>query len=335
MKVVAAAPARANLIGNPSDQYGGNTLSCTVALHARVSIEAARGCTLVRGEDEVRIEEPGDLEPQGDLFDLPRAALRHLGIGRLDARIGLETEIPLQSGMAGSTAQLVAFLHALHAHQGRRVSRHGLAELARDVERRALGVWCGFVDHYMTVFGGLCFVDFRGKATECDGPAPLATVEPLADDVPVLPFVLAFTGVRHRSDSVHRPIRERWEAGEPEVVAAYERVAAIGQQGKRALLAADWPRLGALMNENHAIQRELGGSGPSNEALIDAALAAGAHGAKLAGAGDGGTIVVAWTRPDTRPLERALENAGASAFYRPAPVAGVGLLDDTGRKGTT
>jgi mevalonate kinase len=70
------------------------------------------------------------------------------------------------------------------------------------------------------------------------------------------------------------------------------------------------------MNENHTIQRDLGGSGESNERLIAAALQAGAPGAKLAGAGSGGTIIALWPWEDTAPLERALRAAGASATYR-------------------
>ena len=38
-RTIATAPARANLIGNPSDQYGGVTLSCSVPLLARARIE--------------------------------------------------------------------------------------------------------------------------------------------------------------------------------------------------------------------------------------------------------------------------------------------------------
>ncbi len=140
--------------------------------------------------------------------------------------------------------------------------------------------------------------------------------------------MLAFTGVSHHSGSVHAPIRARWERGEPEVVCAYERVAAIAREGKTALLRADWPRLGALMNENHAIQRGLGGSGESNERLVAAALGAGALGAKLAGAGGGGTIVALWPRSDAAPLEAALRAAGATALYRPAPVIGVAIESD-------
>jgi mevalonate kinase len=60
----------------------------------------------------------------------------------------------------------------------------------------------------------------------------------------------------------------------------------------------------------------LGGSGESNERLITAALQAGALGAKLAGAGDGGTIIALWLEDDTSPLEKALKQAGVSDIYR-------------------
>ena len=90
----------------------------------------------------------------------------------------------------------------------------------------------------------------------------------------------------------------------------------------------DWVRFGALMNENHAIQRDLGGSGESNERLIQAALDAGAPGAKLAGAGDGGTIVALWPNEDAALLEESFERAGAWALYRPRSVPGVRVVGD-------
>ena len=133
---------------------------------------------------------------------------------------------------------------------------------------------------------------------------------------PHLPFVLGFTGVQHASGAVHKPLRERWLDGEPAVVEGYKRITEIAQVGKKALVLGDWPLLGRLMNENHAIQRDLGGSGESNERLIAAALQAGALGAKLAGAGDGGTIIALWPSgcqgwPDTARLEEALRRRPA------------------------
>jgi galactokinase/mevalonate kinase-like predicted kinase len=330
----ASAPARANLIGNPSDLYGGAVLGCALPLRARVAIEEAPALVLEAGGARAPVATPADLVLRGDRFDVARAALaaeaERAGFAGLPrARVAYESEIPFGSGIAGSTALLVALLRALAAWRGEAPSPYALAERSRATERRLLGVACGWVDHYLCSFGGLRYVDLRGKERDDAPPgAPYATVEDLAPHAPELPFVLAFTGVAHHSGSVHAPIRARWERGEPRVVAAYRRMAAIAREGKAALLHADWPALGTLMGENHALTRELGGSGEANERLIDAALRAGALGAKLAGAGGGGTIVALWPGDDPAPLEAALRAAGAACLYHPAPVAGARLDAD-------
>jgi len=328
-RLVVTAPARANLIGNPSDLYGGAVLGCAVPCRARVEIGAAERLEIATDGAVLVIASPGDLRLQGDRFDIARAALAAQP-ALPQAHIAYDSEIPFGSGLAGSTALLAALLRALAAWRGESPSPYELAERSRQTERELLGVECGWVDHYLCSFGGLRYVDLRAKDGAKAVPGePFATVEDLAPHVTQLPFVLAFTGVSHHSGSVHAPIRARWQRGEREVVRAYERVAAIAREGKTAVLRADWWRFGALMNENHAIQRSLGGSGDSNERLIAAALGAGAQGAKLAGAGGGGTIVALWTHREVAPLESALRAAGATAFYRPEPVCGVRLEAST------
>jgi galactokinase/mevalonate kinase-like predicted kinase len=219
--------------------------------------------------------------------------------------------------MSGSTALVVAILQALLAWQGQYPDRYRLAERARYIELNYLEVVCGYQDAYMCTFGGLNYMDFRGKQFYRSEEAELfATIEPLGEYVPQLPFVLGYTGVKRSSGEVHRPIRERWLEGERVVAKAYERITEIARMGKKALLMQDWDTLGRLMNENHAIQRDLGGSGESNERLIAAALDAGAPGAKLAGAGSGGTIVALWPWENVAPLEDALRGAGAAEIYR-------------------
>jgi galactokinase/mevalonate kinase-like predicted kinase len=322
--LACSAPARANLIGNPSDQYGGCTLACTVPLRARVELEPADGTLVATAGEERRVEGASDLALRGDRFDVARAVLAGVGPPLPRARIRYATEVPLGSGLAGSTALVVALLRALQAWRGEEPpTLHLLAEQAREIERRRLGVTCGYVDPYLCVFGGLRHVEFAGKTPEGSFESePFATVETV--EAP-LPFVLAFTGRSHSSDGVHRPIRARWLAGEPDVRHAMERSAELGRLGKRALLLGAWDELGRLMSENHRLVRAIGGSGASNERLIEAALAAGALGAKLAGAGDGGTVVALWTAPDAGPLEAALRRAGAAALYRPSPQPGVRL----------
>lgn len=323
-RVTCSAPGRAGILGNPTDMYGGAVLSCSVAMRARVTVTSASELVLEMGGQQRRIAGRQDLHPQGDRFDIARAVLDYLHLPPLSCHVQYNSEIPLRSGMAGSTALVVALLNALLVWQGESTNLYRVAERARYVELNYLKVVCGYQDAYMCAFGGLKYMDFRGKQFYRQAEAELfATMEPLDAHVAQLPFVLGFTGVQHASSAVHKPLRERWLEGESEVVEGYRRITEIARVGKKALIMADWPLLGRLMNENHAIQRDLGGSGASNERLINAALGAGAPGAKLAGAGDGGTIIALWPWTDTTRLEGALLEAGASEIYRPEVVPGV------------
>ena len=337
-RILCSAPGRAGIIGNPTDMYGGAVLSCSVGLRARVMIgmaaDSAPGLVLRTGGERCCIARHEDLQPRGDRFDLARAVVDYLYAADragppLACQVGYESEIPLRSGMAGSTALVVALLQAFLVWRGDKANPYRLAERARYIELNNLKVVCGYQDAYMCAFGGLNYMDFRGKQFYRQAEAELfATVEPLAAHVPDLPFVLGFTGVEHASSAVHKPIRERWLEGEPGVVAGYRRITEIALMGKKAMLHGDWPLLGVLMNENHAIQRDLGGSGESNERLIAAALEAGAPGAKLAGAGDGGTIIALWPWADASPLENALYAAGVSTIYRPEVSPGIMVEED-------
>jgi galactokinase/mevalonate kinase-like predicted kinase len=327
--VLCSAPGRAGIVGNPTDMYGGAVISCSVGMRARVSVVPAPDLVLETGEQTCHIAGREDLRPRGDQFDLARAILDYMRLPPLACHVRYESEIPSRSGMSGSTALVVALLRALLAWQGEYPNLYQLAERARYIELNYLKVVCGYQDAYMCTFGGLNYMDFRGKQFYREAEAELfATIEPLAAYVPRLPFVLGFTGVKHSSGAVHRPLRERWMEGETVVVEGYRRITEIARMGKKAFILENWPLFGRLMNENHAVQRDLGGSGESNERLIAAALKAGALGAKLAGAGHGGTIIALWPWEDAAPLEDALREAGASAIYRLEVAPGVTIDKD-------
>ncbi len=322
--VQCSAPGRAGIIGNPTDMYGGAVLSCSVGMRAYATVTPASELIAETNGQELLIGSRDDLRPRGDLFDVLRAVLDYMRLPALSCRVRYESEIPIRSGLSGSTALVVALLRALLAWQGEHPNLYQLAERARYIELNYLRVVCGYQDAYMCTFGGLNYMDFRGKQFYRSAEAELfATIEPLSQYVSDLPFVLGYTGVRHSSDEVHRPIRERWLEGEAAVVESYRRITEIARMGKKAVLTGDWPQLGRLMNENHGIQRDLGGSGDTNEKLIAAALGAGALGAKLAGAGHGGTIIALWPWEDASPLEAALRAAGASDVYRLQVAPGV------------
>ncbi len=322
--IVSSAPGRCGIIGNPTDMYGGSVISCSTTQRARCTLMNSDVLTLGIGNDVQQIRSPRDLLLDGTRLDIVKAILNHFKLtpDEFTFRLLVTSEIPESAGLAGSTAMVMAILGCVTAHLGIEMGPYSAAETARKVEFGEMGIMCGFQDQYMAAFGGLNYMDFRGKERLAqDQDEPLATVEALEGLVGELPIVVAHTGITRNSGTVHGCIRDRWLAGEREVVDGYIRIAELARLGKKAILASDWERLGALMNENHEIQRALGGSGPQNDYLIEAALANGAIGAKLAGAGGGGTIVALTLQPDR--VVRALRGAGADSISWPKPCEGL------------
>jgi galactokinase/mevalonate kinase-like predicted kinase len=184
-------------------------------------------------------------------------------------------------------------------------------------------VICGFQDQYMTVFGGLNYLDFRDKGSHIAADAqPFATIEPLADAVSgPLPLLLANTGVKHHSGSAHKPVRLRWLEGDRAVVGAYERLARLARDRKASLLAGDWPALADAMNDNLRIQQGFNASGEACDRLAEVAMRNGALAAKLAGAGQGGTVLVLTFEPERAAA--ALQDAGAARILYPKPSPGL------------
>lgn len=329
-----SAPGRGGIIGNPSDIYGGTVVSCTIPERAEATVTASPKLIFdIYGHYQV-IEDEADLEfdPQLHYLDVAKAVWRYLRRSRFaqhgdldpDATflIRAQSNIPLKAGCAGSTAMLMCVLAGVLAHFEINLCPYELAELARTIERHELGVHCGYQDQYMIAFGGLNCVDLRGKADHPSGQfAPFATVEPLADHVPALPFILANTGIQRHSGAFHAEPRKKWEEGDPRRRRGFQRIGELGRLGKKALLLGDWDWLGELMNENYELVEDLIGCGEANTRLIKAALRHGAKGAKLSGAGRGGTIIALHEDPDW--LGEKLLEEGAERLIRLKPVPGL------------
>jgi galactokinase/mevalonate kinase-like predicted kinase len=321
--IVATAPGRCGVLGNPTDMYGGSVISCSTVERARCEITDADALIVEADNgDRQTIETADDLEPRGDRLDLAKAVLKGMGVRPEIHRFHLKTgtEIPMQAGLAGSTALVGAVFGAVAEQTGRKLHRHALAEAIRDIEYRIMGVVCGFQDQYMTVFGGVNYMDFRDKGSHIAPDAqPYATVEPLT--APALPVVLAHTGVKHHSGTVHKSVRQRWLEGEPAVRDGYDRIQHLARTCKDAVITGDWERLATAMNENQTIQRELGASGEACDRLIEVALANGAIAGKLAGAGHGGTVLALTFEPERAVA--ALKEAGAGRILVPSPSPGL------------
>ncbi|MEP6755945.1 MAG: hypothetical protein ABJA67_10630 [Chthonomonadales bacterium] len=322
--ITATAPGRCGIVGNPTDMYGGSVISISTVERATCRITPSNILRVLCGGEEAIISSVDELMMHGDKLDIARAVLAWYKdrFRDITGTIELTTDIPMQAGMAGSTSLVVATLGAVNRLLQIEMSPWQIAESARKIENRIMGVMCGFQDQHMAVFGGLNYMDFAGKEQlQVSEDELFATIEPLADYVQPLGLIAAHTGVAHHSGTVHTSPRQRWLNGDRDVIGGYKQIAGLARKAKKALLNGDLALLGEYMNANHAITASLGGSGEANERLISAAREAGALGAKLAGAGGGGTILVLATNRDE--MIAALKAAGSDRIMFPTPSPGL------------
>jgi len=108
-------------------------------------------------------------------------------------------------------------------------------------------------------------------------------------------------------------VRKRHDARPPALAAIFDQIDALSVAGAKALVAGDYDELGQLMNICQGLLNALGVSTPELERMVDIARRAGAAGAKLTGAGGGGSIVAVC--PGTvKEVVTALRSAGYSTI---------------------
>jgi galactokinase/mevalonate kinase-like predicted kinase len=227
------------------------------------------------------------------------------------------TDVPRQSGLGGSTLFVLLTLAGLRTLYDLDPYDHNdylLAELTQRVEAKELCITCGYSDRYVPLLGGLAYLDYRGKLEQIElNQEPYVTYERLDAWVDTLPLVAVSSGVIRDSGDVHGQMRPRYleehrawikKGGEmPPMVQLMSKAWETAWRGKISLLKGDWKTFGQLMNQNHQLVDEMmtycgfsDGAGWANNLLIETALANGALGAKLTGAGGGGSVF-ALTQP--------------------------------------
>jgi galactokinase len=273
MTASVRAPGRVNLIGEHTDYAGGLVLPVAIQLGITLSFEPADGFEL---------DAPGGER-------LARAVWEELGQpagirGRVDA------DLPQGAGLGSSGAFEVAVALAVCATAGLELEPVELAHVCRRSEQRALGVPSGILDQAASLLGR------SGHALLLDCGSLEHRWLALPDDFAI---VVLDSGERRSLDgSGYGDRRGELEAGDPRRMRHVETENERVREMVAALERGDLHALGPLFAASHASLRDdYEVSTPALDALVAAALGAGALAARMTGAGFGG-CVVALTEPD-------------------------------------
>lgn len=215
-------------------------------------------------------------------------------LGKLNIEGGVEiasiADIPSRgSGLGSSSAFTVGLLHAVHAYQGRYRSKEDLAREACEVEIDICGEPIGKQDQYAAAVGGINFIRFNPDDTVDVEPIVMPRNTLLSMEGSLMMF---YTGiVRSASDLLQTQSAN--VAGDAAKRANTRRLVDLACELRDELSRGNAEAVGAVMHEGWLLKKSLAdgiSSGFIDEAY-DKALAAGALGGKLLGAGGGGFFV--------------------------------------------
>jgi len=224
-----------------------------------------------------------------------------------DLRITVTSTIPIASGLGSGAAMAAAVIRALAQHLGltQLAADERVSELTYQVEKLLHGTPSGIDNTVVAHEKPVYFV--RQK--------PANRIETLAAARP-LQLLVADTGVASATKIVVGDVRRQWTADPERFERIFDGCGRIAGLARRAVEQGAIPELGRLMTENHALLQEMTVSSAELDMLVSAAMAAGALGAKLSGAGRGGNMIALVTGETEEDVRQALLSAGATNVMR-------------------
>lgn len=294
--VACSAPGKLILFGEHAVVFGEPALSIAVGFRARTKAEAADSFS-VNGESlDIR------------RYRYVKRAIEEVWLGGPLA-LEVESEIPVAAGLGSSAAVTVSTLGVLLYLQGQ-FNPVAIAEKGFTVELGVQGN-ASPIDTTTATHGGGVLVDESGGSgllwtlTEAEKKWFLHNCP-----LPELSLVVGNTGIKAETGPLVAGVKKL--AAKSEL--AREQIKEIGQitlEGKVALQEGDLARAGELMKRNHELLNAIGVGHPALDKLV-AACEGLCYGAKLTGAGGGGSMVALTDEPDK--VSQKIKQAGGRPY---------------------
>ena len=322
MIVRSKAPLRLGLAGGGtdvspySDDFGGAVLNATINLYAYATIKPRTDGKIIlkaidRGE-EFECEASEYLETDG-LLDLHKGVynriLKDFGLGKLSFELSTYVDAPAGSGLGTSSTLTVAILGAFDHWLGLALGEYDLAHLAYEIERIDLKMAGGKQDQYAAAFGGFNFMEFYS--------GDKVIVNPLRVRRDIIAefnhnMLLYYTGTSRLSAKI---INSQTENIANKNESSLEGMHQLKKQAiamKEAVLRGELTNIGKILNNGWKYKKQLADqvTNPLIDDIYNTALANGAIGGKISGAGGGGFIMFYCQDEGKYRLMKALDKFG-------------------------
>jgi mevalonate kinase len=224
-------------------------------------------------------------------------------------RVSITSEVPAGAGLGSSASAMVALVSAVSEHLSLRLGVGELIDRAMVGERVIHGQPSG-IDTAICGEGGVILYR-RGSE-----PRKIVLEGQRR-------FLIVNSGRSRRTKSLIRRVAEA-KAQFPNLFSGLaDSVSEMGETAADRLKSGDMEGLGRLLTLNHAALRTIGVSTTELDQVVDELISLGCYGAKLTGAGGGGSVLAVMPEVKEKSIISELRELGLEAFVSVIPVGGV------------
>ncbi len=307
--IKSRAYARIGIMGNPSDGFYGKTIAASIKnFHAEVTLtESTKLCIQPHPKFDAT-----DFATIQSLASQIKNNGCHGGIRLIYAAckkfvdycvandielhdknftVAYDTNIPRQVGLGGSTAIITALWSALMEFYNISDEVMPLAlrpGLLLAVETDELGINAGLQDRVAIVYGGIIYMNFDEHIMNDIGRGVYERLT-----LPELPnfFVAYSRNFGRDSGRMHNPIRQRFNAGDTDILSAMTTFADYATIARKVLVEGDFVELGKLMRLNFILRRKIYGDAAIGNRNLKLVGIAERFGLPVKFPGSGGSVI--------------------------------------------
>jgi D-glycero-alpha-D-manno-heptose-7-phosphate kinase len=307
--IIARSPLRISLGGGGTDlpsyyeQHTGFLIAAAIDKYVYITLhENFTPDLIVKYSKLERVETAAQLD-----HPIIREAFALLGMSGQSLELASMADIPAGTGLGSSGSFTTALLKVLHAHKKDLIHPAELAEQACEIEINRLKEPIGKQDQYIAAYGGItCFKFLPGGKVEA-WPLKLSeeTLCSLEDNL-----LLFFTGYSRSASAILKEQDQKSKTADPAMIENLHFVKELGLKSREALESGNLDEFAHLMDVHWQRKKRRSGnmSNPKINEWYDLALANGARGGKLIGAGGGGFLM--FYANDKACLRHAMRGAG-------------------------
>ena len=304
--IITRAPFRVSFCGGGSDlpgfyeKYGGCVLSTTIRKYMYLTIHnyfEKDKIVLKYSKTEI-VDNYDQIEHR--IF---KQCLKDYDIKGVE--LSSMADIPAGTGLGSSSTFTVALLQLLNTYKGTYQSKYKLAKDACEVEIDKLKEPIGKQDQFAAAFGGLKFYEFMPNGFVNVEPVVMAPESYKKLENNILMFYLGGT---HSASEILK--EQSKNVAEVDKAAVQKKMCDITCTLKAELQNNNVDAMGELLHENWMLKKTLasGITNPLIDETYDLAMAAGATGGKLLGAGGAGFMIFYVPDEKHEAVRNALSN---------------------------